>query len=263
MTAILAALLLIFALPVVSGAAPSSLRPEQFADLAFHEHPGSRLPLGAGLVDEQGKAAPLGQFFDGKPVVLALAYFRCRTLCGTVLGNLAEALNGVPLDAGRDFQVIVISIDPRDTSGDALTAKAKDLARYRHAGGNGGWHFLRGSENAVRNIAEIVGFPYRFDPAIDQYAHPAGVTLVTADGTISRYVLGIDYRPIDFRLGLIAAGSGQVSSVISHFLLLCYGYDPQQGRYTSQIEAGLIILNVAGVLGFIAIMAAVYRRRNG
>lgn len=255
--------LLLLALSPAPASAHSTLSAADLAGLAFRQHPGAALPLDAGLLDEQGRAVRLGQFFTGKPVVLVLEYLGCKTLCGVVLGNLAAALDAVPLDAGRDFDVVAISIDPADTPATAREAKLRDLARYHHPGGAAGWHFLTGPAKATRRIADAVGFPYRWDPAIGEYAHPAGLVLASPDGRVARYLLGIDYRPIDLRLGLADAGRGSVASVVSHLLLLCYGYDPQQGRYTPAIETALVALNLGAALAFAAVMAVILRKRHG
>jgi protein SCO1/2 len=254
--------LFLVALPLSPAGARSSLDADTLAGLAFRQHPGASLPLETTLSDEDGHPVRLGEYFGRRPVVLVLDYLRCRTLCGVVLGNLAAALDPLPLDAGRDFEVVAVSIDPRDTSADAAAAKARDLARYHHAGAAAGWHFLVGGEAAVRPLADAVGFPYRYDAAIDQYAHPAGLTVVSPAGSIARYILGVDYRPIDLRLAITEAARGKVSAPLSRLLLLCYGYDPQQGRYTPQIEGAMILVNLAGVLGFVAIIAAIHRRRR-
>jgi protein SCO1 len=256
-------LLLMLLAPAPGAARPSSISADALAGLAFREHPGAHLPLDAVLRDEDGEPVRLGRFFTGKPVVLVLDYLGCKTLCGLVLGDLVAALDALPLDAGRDFQVVAVSIDPRDTPAAARAAKAAHLAQYRHPGAAQGWHFLTGTEPSVRRVADAVGFPYRYDPAIDQYAHPAGVVLAAPDGTIARYLLGVGYRPDDLRLGLAEAGRGRVTSVLSHLLLLCYGYDPQQGRYTPAITAAMMAINLGAMLAAAAIMVAVWRKRRG
>ena len=255
--------LVLAAMPLSPAGARSTLDADTLAALAFRQHPGARLPLDTVLRSEDGRAVHLGQYFGSRPVVLVFDYLRCKTLCGVVLGGLAAALDPLPLDAGRDYEVVAVSIDPRDTPADAAAAKARDLARYHHAAAASGWHFLVGREDAIRRLADAAGFSYRYDAAIDQYAHPAGLIVASPDGTIARYILGVDYRPLDLRLAITEAAQGKISAPLSHLLLLCYGYDPQQGRYTPQIEKAMILVNFAGVLGFVAIIAAIHRRRNG
>ena len=191
--------MLLLALLVLSGGTSNALAGEDFSEFAFRPHPGAHLPLASEFVDEQGSAVPLGRFFAGKPVVLVLDYLRCKTLCGLTLENLAAGLGALPLDAGRDFQVVVISIDPRDKPTDVAAAKAKYLAIYHHPAGDDGWHFLTGPQPVVQHVADIVGFPYRYEPALDQYIHPAGFVVAAPDGSISRYLLGVNAQPSELR----------------------------------------------------------------
>lgn len=240
-------------------AAQSAFTQAQLDALIFRQHPGAHLPLGATLVDEDGNTVKLGQFFDGRPVVLVLEYLHCRTLCGFVLADLEKALRHVPLTAGRDYQVVAISIDPHDTSADARAARAKYLRRYPDGRG---WHFLTGNDATIRQIADAVGFPYRYDAGADQYAHPAGVTVVTADGTIARYILGLDYVPVDLRLALTEAGRGAISTPTADLLLLCYCYDPAVGRYSARINTIMQVLGGATVIALAGILVGLSRQRR-
>jgi protein SCO1/2 len=231
----------------------------ELSALAFHQHPGARLPLDAALVDEDGRAVRLGEFFGSRPVVLVLDYLRCRSLCGFVLADLDRAISRIPLAAGRDFEVVSVSIDPRDRPEDARLERAKLLRR--DAGGGAGWHFLTGSEGQVRRIAEIVGFPYRYDADADQYAHPAGITVASPDGRIARYILGLAYPPLDLRLALTEAAKGAISTPATALLLLCYCYDPATGRYSAAIGTAMRLLGGATVLAIAAMILLLSRRR--
>ena len=198
-----------------------------------------------------GGSRPGNLFAQGKPVVLVFDYFRCKTLCGVVLGDLAIALAQVPLKAGADYSVVAVSIDPGDTPADAAALKASHFDR--DAAFAGAARFLVGEEREVRRLADAAGFTYRFDPAIAQYAHPAGAVLVSSDGRISRYILGIGYDPLDLRLGLVDASRGVIGSAADHLLLLCYGYDPAQGKYTAMVgnlvrASGLATVVALGLL---------------
>lgn len=262
--AVLYAILIILSLLAPhAAAARSTLTPDQFAGLAFAQHPGARLPLDAAFADEAGRPVRLGEFFGGKPVVLVLEYLHCRTLCGVVLGNLATALDRVSLDAGRDFAVVAVSIDPRDGPAEARAAKARELAHYRHPGAAAGWHFLTGTAAEIGRVADAVGFPFRYDAEIEQFAHPAGITLAAPDGTVARYILGVDYRPLDLRLGLVEASRGTVSSAASGLLLLCYCYDPQTGRYSVPINRATTIACLLTVAGIGAMVVGLNRARRG
>ena len=246
MTRIATALLLLVAI-AAPAAAQSPFTTGQLSDLAFHQHPGATLPLDTPLIDESGRQVALGSFFGhDRPVVLVLDYLHCKTLCGFVLADLVRSVAQVPLTPGKDFDVLAISIDPHDTPADSRAAHAQYLARSPEAGG---WHFLTGSAKAVRRIADTVGFPYLYDKAADQYAHPAGITIVSPDGRIARYLLGVTYAPLDLRLALTEAGRGAISTPATTLLLLCYCYDPATGRYSAQINTAMRILGGATVLG--------------
>ncbi len=234
-----------------------------FSGLAFQPHPGARLPLGLRLADEHGRAVPLGKFFVGNPVLLVLEYLHCKTLCGLALGALASALDRVPLDAGRDFQVVAISIDPRDTPADAAAAKAKYLAIYRHPDAAAGWHFLTGPRAIVERIAAAVGFPYRYNAALDQYMHPVGFVLAAPNGAISRYLLEIDPTPADLQTALGGAAEAEVQGPLSRLVLWCHGEDPLLGPYTVPIETAFAVINLAAMAGGIVVFSAIWRRRHG
>ena len=244
------------------GGAPPALAGQAFADFAFQPHPGAVLPLQARLRDEQGRTKPLAAFFTGRPVVLVLDYLRCRTLCGVTLERLIAALASLPLDAGNDFDLVAISIDPRDTPVDAEAAKAKYLAGYRHPDGERGMHFLTGPEAAVRRIADAVGFPYEYDAVLDQYIHPAGFVIATPDGRISRYVLGIDPGAAELRTALAGAARGEQHGVLDRILLLCHAAGLPTGRYSGPILAALAAANLAGTAVLIGIFAMIRRRRG-
>jgi len=243
---VLAWLTLLLAAATPAAAQQSSFTTSQLADLAFHQHPGARLPLDTALTDESGQTVTLSAFFADRPVVVVLDYLHCKTLCGFVLDDLVRTTALVPLTPGRDYEVLAISIDPRETPADSRAARAKYLAQTAHPGG---WHFLTGSAAAVHRIADVIGFPYLYDAAADQYAHPAGITVAAPDGRIARYLLGVDYAPLDLRLALTEAGRGAISTPATALLLLCYCYDPATGRYSAQIATAMRILGGATVLG--------------
>jgi protein SCO1/2 len=232
------------------------------SDLAFRPHPGAVLPLATVVTDEQGRAGPLGRFFAGKPVVLVLEYLRCRTLCGLSLRRVVETLDALPLDVGRDFELLAVDIDPRDTPAQALQAEASYLAAYRHPGGAAGMHFLTGAEPAVRASADAVGFPYRYDAATDQYLHPAGFVVAAPDGTLGRYFLGIGATQEALQAALAAAAAGRPPGPFARLLLLCRGDGLPTGRYTVPVLAALTVANLGGGAALVALFAALRRQRN-
>jgi len=231
-------------------------RGEAFADLTLELRPGARLPLATELIDETGNPVTLGRFFDGKPVVLVFDYLRCRTICGLVLGNLADAT------AGQGYAVLAISIDPRDTPADATAAKAKYVVRDAPGKLASSWHFLTGPEEAVRPIADAVGFHYRYDPASDQYIHSAGIVIAAPDGTVGSYLADLDIAPAGLSSALDAVNSGRTAGSFGRLLLLCFGQGARSGRYTAAIEAALVCLNLAGMLAACGLFAWVRRRHH-
>jgi len=233
-------------------------------DLAFRPHPGALLPLDATLVDEAGRPVPLASFFAGKPVVLVFEYLQCRTLCGLTLEKLVDALDGLPLEPGRDFQLVAMDIDPRDRPADAAAAKAGHLARYRHDGGGSGFHFLTGTDAAVRRIADAAGFPYLYDPAVGQYIHPAGFVIAAPDGRIARYVFNVAPSAGDLGAALGEAAQGKTTALdpVTRLLLLCHLEGVPLGHYSVAIEAALAVANLAGLAALVVVFATIKRRRR-
>jgi protein SCO1/2 len=245
---------------VAAGRAAMAYSPANLAAFAFQPHPGAELPLGTPLVDENGRTAPLAHFFTGRPVVLVLEYLRCKSLCGLTLENVVAALDALPFDAGRDFQMLAVSIDPRDTPAELAQSKAKYLAGYHHDGGDAGIHFLTGSAASVQQIADAIGFPYRYDAAIDQYVHPAGFILASPDGRVSRYIFGVAATASELRAGLAAAGQGEALTPLTRLFLLCHVEGVQLGRYTVPVLAVFTIANIAAGTTLFFVFAAIRRR---
>jgi protein SCO1 len=254
--------LLLALLLLLDGTSKASAR-EELAEFAFSPYPGAQLPLAAQLVDEHGRMVPLARFFAGKPVILVFDYLRCKTLCGLTLENLASGLATLPLEAGRDFQVVVISIDPRDHPADLAAAKARYLAAYSHPAGADGWHFLTGAQPVVQSLADTVGFHYRYEPELDQYIHPAGFIVAAPDGRTSRYMLGLPTDAEDLRTALADAANGQTIGLVTRLLLLCHADTAQLGRYNRAIEGAFVAANLMTIIGGIVVFLAIHRRRHG
>jgi protein SCO1/2 len=251
----LAALLLIAGL--LAGPRPAAAHGE--ASLAFDPHPGARLPLDPMLTDARGRSLRLAGVFSGKPVLLVLDYLHCKDLCGLILKNLFASLDRLPLEPGRDFQLVVVSIDPRDTPAAAAAAKQGYLAAYRRPHAAAGVHFLTGPAAAVRRIATAIGFPYRYDADSDEYVHPAGFVIAAPDGRIARYFLGVAVAPAQLEGGIAAAAAGNARGPLARILLFCH-LGPL-GRYTVPILAAFTIANLAAMTGLIAVFAMIGRRR--
>ncbi|MBV9151470.1 MAG: SCO family protein [Alphaproteobacteria bacterium] len=255
-----AALALVLALALTAPAATPAAAPD-FADLGFQPHPGAGLPLATALQDENGRTVTLGSYFGREPVVLVLEYLHCKTLCGVTLANVIAAFAPLPASSGSGYQLVALSIDPRDGPADAAAAKAKYLADYLPIGRETGIHFLTGQEPSIRAIADAVGFPYRYDPELDQYIHPAGFVVTSPDGRISRYIYGVTPTAAELQSAIDDAAQGRSPGVLTQLLLLCH-LAPPRGRYTLAVEAGFVLANIAALLGAIAIFAARWRRRG-
>ncbi len=204
-----------------------------------------QLPLDTVFHDEQGNVVKLGDYFGSKPVILNLVYFRCPMLCSLVLEDLVKALRPLKMDVGREFQIVTISIDPKDTPEDALVKKEKYMTSYKRKGAENGWHFLTGEQKSIDAVTRAAGFRYMYDSKSGQYAHAGGIMIVTPEGKLARYFYGLEYAPRDLRFSLIEASQGKIGTLVDQLLLLCFHYDPMTGKY------GLFVMNFLRVAGFL------------
>jgi protein SCO1/2 len=251
--------LVVFASLLCLACAPSArgagMRLNPVRELAFDQLLDATVPLDLSFSDEMGKRVTLGALAQGKPVVLALVYYRCARICGMVMEGLARGLSGVTgFNAGDEYTVISVSIDPKDSSGLAGAARNRMLSIYGRPAASRGWHCLTGSEDAIRKLAGAIGFRYTYDEPTGQYFHPTGLVMLTPAGRIARYLYGAEFSPRDIRLGLVDASSGQIGSPVDQVLLFCYGYDPHTGRYTMAV---LKLMRLAALLTALTLAAAV------
>jgi protein SCO1/2 len=226
---------------------------------------GQQLPLDVTFHDETGRDVRLRAFFRDKPVVLALAYYDCPMLCTQVLNGMTGSLKTLSLDAGRDFDVVVVSIDPRDSHEMAAAKKDTYVRSYGRPQTAGGWHFLTGAETSIAPLAAALGFHYAYDANLQQYAHGAAIYVVTPKGIVSRYLLGIDFAPRDLRLSLVEASDNRLGSAVDQVLLLCYHYDPSTGRYSTAVLDSIrvgFILTVGAFLTFVFVSLRRERARD-
>ena len=259
-------LFLIFMLLTVAVVRAQTLPDTQIARVDFEQRLGVTVPVNAMFRDETGAPVRLGQFLGERPVVLALAYYECPNLCTVVLNGMLESLRNVRQEAGRDFDVVVVSINPRESSKLAADKKHTYTMRYGRPGSAKGWHFLTGDDAPIRQLADAVGYRYVYEPKSKQYAHPSGIVVITPEGKVSRYFLGIEYPPNEVRKALAEASQRRIGSLANRLLLLCFHYDPHTGRYTLLITrllqiAGLGTALAVGVL--IVRMARHEHRREG
>ena len=237
----------------LASTAHARIDPQEFESLAFRQHPGGQLPLDAQLRDEAGRPVVLGQMLEHRPAVLVLEYLRCKNLCSLVLSGATSAISRGGLVPGRDLELVAVSIDPRDTVADSAAARAM-YARRTPGAQIDGLHFLTGSPQQVRRIASAVGFPYRFDSQSGQFAHPAGFVVLTPEGRISRYILGLGPSASTLRSAVAEAARDHITPPAHPLLCLCFGYDPDEGSVAAlawrltRIVASIAALCLLGLL---------------
>jgi protein SCO1/2 len=246
----------IYTAPQPTQLAPSPL----IKKVGIDQKMGAQVPLDLAFNDESGRLVTLRQYF-GKPVILALVYYQCPSLCNLVLNGLVSSVKGLALTAGQDYEVVAVSFDPRETPEMARAKKRTYMAHYNRPGTEKGWHFLTGDEASSKALAASVGFRYVYDAMTNQYAHGSGIMLLTPEGRTTRYFFGIDYPPRDVKLGLVEASRNRIGSVVDQVELYCFHYDPSKGKY------GLVIMNALRLgglltLGVLALFMIIMFRRD-
>ena len=271
----------LLALALVFGMLPTAMHAQvsSYGDKQSGENTGNELPTvlkGASIdqhlntmlpdvpfTDETGKAVHTGQFFgpNAKPAVLALVYFSCPMLCSEELDGLTQGLAMVHLDPAKDFNILVVSIDPNDTPAEAAKKKALYTKRYARPGTEAGWHFLTGPQASIDAVTKAAGFGYvkiaSSDGKTTQFAHASSIQVLTPEGKIAQYYLGVEYAPKDLLLGLIEASDHKIGSPVANILTYCYHYDPHRNKH-SLIVARVVqfggMITVAGLGGFMFLM---------
>jgi protein SCO1/2 len=235
--------------------------PKVLKGVQVTQHLNQQLPMDATFVDETGKPVKLGDYFGQKPAIITTVYFNCPMLCSEELDGLTSSLEMVHLDPGKDFNVIVVSIDPTDTPAVAAKKKAFYLKRYGRPETAAGWHFLTGREPAIKAVTDTIGFGFVRVPGPDgtlnQFAHASSIELVTTSGKIAQYYLGVEYSPKDMLLGLVEASGNKIGSPVANILTYCYHYDPETNTH-SLIVARVVqlggMMTMAGLGGFMFVM---------
>lgn len=237
---------------------PSQFTPSDLQEIGIDQHLDEQIPLDLQFKDETGNTVQLAQFFHpGRPVILNLVYYQCPMLCGEVMNGLVSAMGVMKFTAGKEFEVVTVSIDPRETPDLALAKKKTYMERYNRPGAENGWHFLTGDQHNIDVLAKTMGFKYRYDAKLNQFIHAAGIALVTPQGKMAQYYYGVEYSPKDLRLGLIEASQDKIGNIVDQVVLYCYHYDPNTGKYGAVISN---ILRIGGALtmvmlgGFIVLM---------
>lgn len=223
---------LVTVLSTTSARAQVNESPRELEGVGVTEHLNQQVPRTAVFRDHTGRTVRIGDYFDGRrPVVLNLAYHRCPMLCSMVLNAVIRTLSRTQWSVGDQYDVVTLSIDPRDTPEVAAQKRTRVLAAYNRPTAERGWHFIQGTEAEIRRVADAVGFQYRYDAQQDQYAHTAVTILLTPDGKVARYLYGLEYSPNDVRVGLLEASQGRSISTVERLILYCYHYDPQGQKY--------------------------------
>jgi protein SCO1 len=236
--------------------------PPALRNVGFEPPLNGQVPLDVPFLDETGKSVQLRDYFGhGRPVVLALVYYGCPMLCNQVEQGVVGALRMLSFTPGRDYDVVFVSFDPRESPDMAAEKKKDVLGHFNRPATAGGWHFLTGQQDSIDTVAKAVNFRYNFNAKSNLFAHASGIMILTPDGRISRYFYGIEFPGRDMRLGLVDASAGKIGTPIDHVLLFCYQYDPSSATYSASI---LKIVRLAGILTVFGIVIAilVFRRRE-
>jgi protein SCO1/2 len=235
-------------------APPSTVRPPGLQNVGIEQRLNEQLPLNLQFRDETGRAVKLGDYFGQRPVVLSLVYYRCPMLCSELLSGLEGSLKALSLDIGKDYDVLTVSFDPKDTPADATEKKAATLKHFKRSGAAEGWHFLTGSQESIAALTSAVGFSYALDEKSGQFGHTTAIMLITPEGKIAQYYYGVEFPPRDLRLGLVQTSQNKIGSLADQVLLYCYHYDPKSGKYGAivshiiQLAGGITILSLGTVL---------------
>ncbi len=244
---------------------PRDPRAEPFLSVEFSPELESVLPLDLEFMADDGARVPLrDRVVDGKPIILALVYYRCPTMCNQVLNSMVKTLKELTLEAGVDYSVMAVSFDHEETH---VTARQKKETYLREYGkfDAPGWTFFVGNEPEITQLTQAAGFGYKYDPKINQYSHGSGLLVLTPDGRISRFLPGLIYFPRDTRLALVEAGEGKIGNLSDKLALLCYSYDPETGKYGLLIHRIILVaclLTVAAVGWMIYSLIGLDRKRT-
>jgi protein SCO1/2 len=230
---------------------------------SYRERPGAHLPEQSVFRDSAGRAVRLSELSRGLPLILVPAYFHCPGLCGIVRASLFNALRTTGLQAGRDYVLAVLSIDPSETSVDARTAKEADLVAFGSSGVAVDEFYLTGDNAEIRAVEDAVGFRERFDLKSRQFIHPAGVVFLTPDGSVSNYLLGVGYTPSAVRSAVQRAAAGRLAAVGSSLLLICFHFDPASGRYSLEVVKLIRLAAVLTALTLAAMLLLLFRGERG
>ena len=239
---------------------PPNVRPPGLKNVGIQQNLNQQIPPDLIFTDDLGRKVRLGDYFAQKPLILNFVYYGCPMLCGEALSGLESTLRVLKFDLGKEFEVITISFDPKDTP--EMGAKKKDqfLRRYNRPGAERGWHFLVGQPAAIDAVTKAAGFQYQYDEKTGQFAHSTAILVLTPQGKIAQYYYGIEYPPKDLRLALVEASENRIGNVMDELLLYCYHYDPEKGKYSATVMRVLRLMGVATMLCLGALLFVLIRR---
>jgi protein SCO1 len=233
---------------------PANVRPPYLENVGIEQRLDAQVPPDLAFTDDSGKPVKLGDYFGKKPLILNLVYYKCPMLCGEALAGLSASMKMIKFDVGKEFEVVTVSFNPKETTADASGKKAEFVRRYGRPAAAAGWHFLTGSPESINALTKAVGFQYQYDAARNQYAHATAIMVLTPQGHISRYFYGVDFPPKDLRMGLVEASQEKIGNAVDQVLLYCYHYDPATGKYGAVVSnmlklgGGLTIVLLGGLL---------------
>jgi protein SCO1 len=238
------------------------VRPSLLKEVGIDQKLNQSIPLNLEFRDEHGKPVQLGEYFGQKPVILSMVYYNCPMLCTQVLNGLESSLKLIPMDIGKQFNVVTVSIDPTERPVLAEAKQALYTGLYGRPQAAAGWHFLTGNEQQIRQLANALGFRYAYDPDSKQFAHASAVMLLTPEGKISRYFYGIQFSSRDMRLGLVEASEGKIGTPVDQVLLFCYHYDPSTGKYGLLISRLIQLAGAVTVLAIASLILVLYKKEH-
>jgi protein SCO1/2 len=229
-------------------------------EVAFDQKLNAQVPLTTPFVNEHGQKVMLADFFGKRPVILVLGYSSCPMLCSKVSEQMIRSLKVLDASVGKDFDILNVSINPKELPEQADKTRRTYLKRYNREGAESGWHALTGDERSIARLAEAVGFKYTYNPRLNLYAHAAGFVLLTPAGRVSRYFYGVEFPAREMKPALADASLSKIGSPIDRLLMYCYDYDPNTGKYTFAIMSAIRVLGVATALALGTFMFVMFRR---